>query len=75
MADLSLLHILHDVYINIYTYLFSNTVLLTSEQIGKIKNQSFVRHERVKEMLESTQSILIQRVPDWKASMKVFYIS
>jgi hypothetical protein len=45
--------------------------LLPAAERTRLKGQSFVRPERIKEVLESTQSVLMQRVPDLKAVMKV----
>jgi hypothetical protein len=45
--------------------------LLPAADRARLKNQSFVRPERIKEVLESVQSVLMQRVPDLKAVMKV----
>lgn len=40
---------------------------------AKLKGQSFVRPERIQEVLEGVQNVLMQRVPDLKAVMKVLY--
>lgn len=45
--------------------------LLPPTERTRLKGQSFVRPERIKEVLESVQSVLMQRVPDLKAVMKV----
>jgi hypothetical protein len=45
--------------------------LLPPAERTRLKGQSFVRPERIKEVLESVQSVLMQRVPDLKAVMKV----
>ena len=49
----------------------STTPQLPPADAVRLKNQSFVRPERVKEVLENLQSVLLQRVPDLKALMKV----
>jgi len=46
--------------------------LLSSEQIKIVKNQSFVRADRIKELLESVQNTLIQNIPDLKDIMKLY---
>lgn len=45
--------------------------LLPAAERTRLKGQSFVRPERIKEVLESVQSVLLQRVPDLKSVMKV----
>jgi len=47
-------------------------VLLEPALAAQIKGQSFLRPERVKEMLESVQTVLLQRVPDLNAVMKLY---
>jgi hypothetical protein len=49
----------------------NSTPLLPAADSARLKNQSFVRSERIKEMLDSVQNVLLQRVPDLKALMKV----
>jgi hypothetical protein len=47
------------------------SVLLTNEKKTILKNQAFARMERIKEMLENVQNILLQSAPDLKNIMKV----
>jgi hypothetical protein len=48
------------------------TPILTAEQKNLLKNQSFVRPERLKECLEQVQSLLVQRMPDVKELVKLY---
>jgi hypothetical protein len=41
------------------------------EAFGAIKNQAFVKPERIKEMLEQSQSLLVSKLPDFLDMMKV----
>mmetsp|Transcript_30270 Transcript_30270/g.50665 ORF Transcript_30270/g.50665 Transcript_30270/m.50665 type:complete len:558 (-) Transcript_30270:114-1787(-) len=45
---------------------------LPAADVARLKGQSFLRPERIREMLESVQSVLLQRVPDLKAVMKLY---
>lgn len=62
--------------------LATRTPVLTTEQKNLLKNQSFVRPERLKECLEQVQHLITQRMPDIKDLVKVrslpslpFYVS
>eukprot|EP00428_Durinskia_dybowskii_P060658 CAMPEP_0170381734 /NCGR_PEP_ID=MMETSP0117_2-20130122/14567_1 /TAXON_ID=400756 /ORGANISM="Durinskia baltica, Strain CSIRO CS-38" /LENGTH=872 /DNA_ID=CAMNT_0010637325 /DNA_START=183 /DNA_END=2801 /DNA_ORIENTATION=+ len=39
---------------------------------SNLKNQAFVRPDRIKDLLESVQVVLLQRVPDLKLMMKLY---
>lgn len=45
--------------------------LLSQEHTNLLKNQSFLRFERMKECFDQVQHLLLQRIPDLKAMMKV----
>lgn len=47
------------------------TPLLSTEAKNMLKGQAFIRPERIKEMLEQVQSILLQKMPEMKEMMKV----
>jgi hypothetical protein len=49
----------------------SHVALLSTEARANLKNQAFVKPERIKEILENAQSDLGQRVPELRAIMKV----
>jgi hypothetical protein len=50
----------------------SGAVQLSPENKALLKGQSFVRVERVQEMLEQAQSMLVQTAPDLRATMKLY---
>lgn len=49
----------------------AKVALLSAEAVNGLKNQAFVRPERIKEMLEGVQSMLVQTAPELKGVMKV----
>lgn len=56
-----------------HTLAQDGAILLPAAMSAKLKGQSFVRPERIQEVLEGVQNVLMQRVPDLKAVMKVTY--
>ena len=49
----------------------NNVPVMANEQISLLKNQSFLRFDRIKECLEQVQHLLVQRIPDIRGLMKV----
>jgi len=56
---------------NGYGMIASHVPLLPVEVRASLKQQAFMRPERMKEMLEAVQSVLVQSAPDLRSIMKV----
>jgi hypothetical protein len=49
-----------------------NIVLLPPEARTNLKNQAFVRPERIKEMLDSVHTLVMQAAPDLREIMRLY---
>jgi hypothetical protein len=49
-----------------------NEIMLPDSSRASLKNQSFVRPDRIKAVLESVQQVVLQTAPDLREILKVF---